>query len=327
MEYIKRTNKRKMVVRALFSVAFVAFAPRFAFAFSCTSNGTSIGGAGTFTIPIDVVIDKNDRNIMLTDLASYTTCQGLADSRYKDALRVTNATIPSDIVNAGFSGYLDVFGAELPMPPSGGACAWPDGSCNSNYGNITRPLGVKIGLKKTRNITSPLTLPAGTTIATLSVEQRSMNTWGWNKTWRFTLKSDLVIPTYACRVNNPNQTVVMDTTNSFDIRNHGVGAYPVSKRFSIGLDCDPNTSVSIQFDGAAMPGHSDVLVNTTAGNDSLGIQIQHNDIPVPLGSPIRVIENSGTLETVEFTGHYYYNGGLIFPSPVTATSTFTMTYN
>lgn len=326
MKNIKKHTRQAMGVNLLLALTCVAVFPRAASAFSCTSNGVAIGGSGTFTIPIDVTIDKISTNILLTDLSKYTTCEGHPDTFYKDALRSNNASISSSIINAGFAGYVDLDGTEYPVPP-GTVCVWPDNNCSTTTGHVTNPLKIKIGIKKIRNTTTSLTLPAGTEIATFGVQQRSANTWGWSKTWRFTLKSELVIPTYACQVNNPNQTVTLTSVSNVDLRNNGAGTYPTAKPFNINLDCDPQTTVSIQFDGTAMPGNPNILANTTAGNDSVGIQINHNGTPINLGTPLQIVANAGTHESLAFDGHYFYNGGAISPGAVTSVATFTMTYN
>jgi len=148
--------------------------PMSAMAFSCTSNGVAIGGSGTFTIPIDVALNKTTSNITLTDMSTYTNCSG--QSGYTDALRTTGATISPMLTSLGYTGFSVIGGATYNYP-LGTVCVWPDSNCSTNYPNLANvPLQVKIGIQRVAMINGTgTTIPAGTEIARLQVQQRSNN--------------------------------------------------------------------------------------------------------------------------------------------------------
>lgn len=82
-----------------------------------------------------------------------------------------------------------------------------------------------------------------------------------------------MIPAYACTVNNPNLTISLPAVQKADLQNNGAGRYPAETPFSLNLTCEPNTTVSVQFDETTMSGKDDVLANTSSGNDATGIQV------------------------------------------------------
>ena len=297
-----------------------------AMAFSCTSNGVSIGGTGTFNIPVDVVLDKTTDRIILTDMSSYTTCGGFKG--YRDALKVTGASISSKLTSIGFTGFANIFNSTYSFP-LGDYCVWPDASCSTNFTDGKNiPVNVQIGMQRTsyNNITG-ITIPAGTEIARFSVIQRSHSDWGWNKRWVFVLKNKLVIPAYTCSVSNPNQTVTLLPVRKAEIINNGAGKYPDATPFSINLSCEPDTTVSVKFEGATMPGKTDVLSNASSGNENIGIQMLFKNSPVVLGNTLRVVDNAQEQERMSFDAYYYYNGNSsIKAGDVTAVTTFTLTY-
>lgn len=306
--------------------------PKAALAFSCTSNGVGIGGSGTFTIPIDVALTKTTSSIILTDMSTYTSCFG--QNGYTDALRTTGATISPILTGLGYSGFAEIYGTRYNYP-LGMVCAWPDASCSTNYPNLqSTPVMVKIGMQRVSAVSGVgVTIPAGTEIARLQVQQRSnlgvagQVNWGWDKTWIFTLKSQLVIPAYTCTLNNPNQTVTLPAVKKADLQNNGVGRYPETSPFYINLTCDPQTTVAVQFDGTAMTGKDDVLANSSPGNDSTGIQVLFNNSPVKLGQSLQTIANSQAQEKLTFNASYYYNGGAVSAGLVSSVATLTFKYN
>lgn len=325
-------NKRALLLFLLLSETFWLFTPKTALAFSCTSNGVQIGGSGTFTIPVDVTLSKLTNEIILTDMSTYTTCHGVVNTSYQDALKVTGTTLSSTLSGLGFSGFIVVGGSSYNFPATN-QCIWPDGNCTVSTGVIETRLNVKIGMHRLDDGRwNSSTLPVGTEIARLSVLQRGLYAraymaWGAPKTWIFTLRNPLVIPAYSCSVNNPNQTVNLPRVNKTDIQSNGIGKYPEATLFKINLTCDPQTTVSVKFDGAAMEGKDDVLANTSSGNDSIGVQMLFNEDPITLGQNMRVIENSQEQETLALEAYYYYNGGAVNAGEISSVTTFTFVYN
>lgn len=319
-------KKKWLLFFNLLTVLFLLSWSQQTFAFSCTSNGVSIGGAGTFTVPVDVILNKTTSSIILTDMRNHTTCVGFKG--YSDALQVTGAAISSHLTGIGFSGFINIFGSRYNFP-LGTYCVWPDASCSRNFTDgINIPVNVQIGMQRTsfNNLTG-ITIPAGTEIARFSVRQRSISTWGWNKTWVFILKNKLVVPAYTCTIKNPNQTVNLPDVKATELKNNGAGRYPKDSPFSINLACDPETTVSVKFEGTKMTGKNDVLANISTGNENVGVQMLFKGNPVILGQNIQVINSSQNEESLPFSAYYFYNGAPgVHAGAVTATTTFTFTY-
>lgn len=313
-------------------------------AFGCTSNGLSIGGNGTFTIPVDITLTKSSTDVLLTDLSAYTTCSGYlgwagsGGPAANDALRTYgSSSFSSVLASNGFIGYAVLPTGRFNFPLPTGQCVWPDGRCtyDSSTTLTTKPIYIQIGMVRNAISTGvSTTIPAGTEIARFTLEQRGTvggapPTWGNGiKTWVFTLKNPLIIPSYTCQINNPNQTVVMPPVNLTDIKNNGAGRYPAMKGFNIALTCDPHTVVSMKFDGTSMQGHNDVLANSDTGNNAIGIQVMYNNAPVILGVNSRVISDAQAQETLAFNAAYYFNGdSALHAGPVSSVATVTFTYN
>ncbi|WP_434638892.1 fimbrial protein [Klebsiella sp. I138] len=80
-----------------------------------------------------------------------------------------------------------------------------------------------------------------------------------------------------------------------------------------------------------MTGHHDVLENQSTGagaaGNSVGIQMMYGDNPVTLEQTFLAVADAKDTETLSFKAHYYYNGGAnIQGGDVTASTTFTFTY-
>ncbi|CAI1580083.1 fimbrial protein BcfF [Serratia fonticola] len=327
----------------LFIGVFGLFQPRAALAFSCTSNGVSIGGTGTYTVPIDVVLNKDSDDIQLSNLSAYTTCSGYlgyagaGGAPANDALRTYgSSSFSSTLSSMGFTGYATIIGTRYNFPLPVGKCIWVDGSCSytASTSPTTAPVNIQIGMKRTSSgLPSGATLPAGTEIARFTVEQRgtlggSAPTWGYGiKTWVFILKNPLVIPAYTCSWTNPNQTVKLSPVSAKNLRSNGAGRYPDAKPFDINLTCEPQTTVTVKFEGTTIPGKTDVLANTSSGNDSVGIQVLFKNIPVVYGQDLQVIANSQAQESLNFNAYYYYNGGDVSAGLVSSVATLTFKYN
>jgi len=120
----------------------------------------------------------------------------------------------------------------------------------------------------------------------------------------------------------------MPPVNLTDIKNNGTGRYPAMKGFNVALTCDPHTVVSMQFAGTSMQGHNDVLANSDAGNNAIGIQVMYNNAPVILGVNSRVISDAQAQEILAFNAAYYFNGdSALHAGPVSSVATVTFTYN
>lgn len=325
-------KRNKLIfLSVLVSLITALFLPRMAFAFGCTSAGIGIGGTGSFTIPITVTLSKTSNEIILTDMSTYTTCSG--QTGYMDALRLATGTgiLSSQLTALGYSGFISNNGitAGNDFPLGIANCVWPQNASNCTEAPSLAPLRVKIGMRRGAVMNSRgITIPAGTEIATFAVDQRSVSTWGWRKTWHFVLAAPLVIPGYTCQIDNPEQTVELEGVRSQDLINHGAGTYPdKNKNFTVDLTCDQADKITMQFDGTTMAGHADVLANTQSGNNAVGIQVLFNGTPIKYGEQIQVKTNPSPHESLAFDAHYFYSGGQVNAGPVGALATMSFTYN
>lgn len=327
-------KKCRLVLSFLLLSCICLMPYKHAMAFSCTSNGIQIAGTGTFTVPVNVALNKSSTSIVLSDLGQGTTCTGDTGTYYQDALELTGAILSPQLSAIGFSGFAIVNGTnyDFPLPT---VCIWPDSNCSvlmkSPY---TAPVNIQIGIRRLvpGNWTAS-TVPAGTEIARFSVLQRGRDTaesnitWGQEKTWIFVLNNTLSIPAYTCAINNPNQTVNLPPALMTEIRRNGAGTLPSATPFQINLSCDPQTTVSIQFDGATMSGREDVLQNASPGNSNVGVQIFSKSSLVVFGKALQVIDNALQQESLSFNASYYYAGGDVSGGVITSVATFTFTYN
>lgn len=324
----------------LVGLIFLGCFTRGAQAFSCTSNGVGIGGTGTFTIPVNVTLNKTTSSIILSDLSTNSTCTGDTGTYYQDALKTISTSLNSSLVGLGYSGFIISSGSKYSFPATS-LCLWPDSACSvtTSAGQRTVPLNVQIGMERTTfNNMAGTTIATGTEIARFQVTQRGryyangssgeiINAWSANKTWIFTLKNALVIPSYTCSWNNPNQTVTLPPVMKKDLIASGAGKYPEPTPYKLNLTCDKDTTVSVQFDGTTMAGKTDVLANSAGENQDVGVQLVYNSAPVVFAQKVKVIDNSDTQETLSYQAHYYYNGGAnIQGGAVNATTTVTFTY-
>lgn len=327
----------------LYILILSAFCSNTVYAFSCTSNGISIGGTGTYTIPVDVTISKTTTDILLTDLSTYTSCSGYlgwagqGGPAANDALRTYgSSSFSSAFSSIGFTGYAILPSGRFNFPLPTGKCVWPDGSCTYTSGTnlTTSPINIKIGMiRTTPGITTGTTIPAGTEIARFTLEQRgtvggASPTWGNGiKTWIFTLKNALVVPSYTCSWTNANQTVTLSPVLSDELKRNGTGVYPGGQDFNLKINCDPGTTVSVQFDGITMKNKDNVLAKNGNENDSVGIQMQYNNTPVIIGTKMQVINNAQSQELIPLKAYYYYNGGSLTSGSLNAVTTVTFQYN
>lgn len=322
--------KKNEFVMFFFLVLVYVMMPKSAMAFSCTSNGLGIGGGGgAFTIPIDVTIDKQSKDIILADMSQYITCSGYQS--FQDALRTDGGAVLSSLLtNAGYTGFLINPSNNKYYFPIGQLCVWVDDSCSTSFpDNTPIPLRVKLGMTKT-STSAPIgvLLPTGAEIVRIGVRQRSNGLWGNYTSWIFTAKNPITIPSYSCTISSYDQTVSLPTASTVDIQNNGVGIYPSAVRpFNINLNCEPKTVVSIQFDGTTMTGMTDVLANSSSGNTNIGVQLLLKGVPIVFGRALTVINSAQPTESLSFNAYYYWNGGVIKSGSVTAVSTFTLTYN
>lgn len=296
----------------------------------------------TFVVSIPpVALSKSAAKTVLTDMSSYARCIGYPTSvsNWKDALRSTSLAISSTLTDLGYAGYLQYDGGPENAVPASQVCLWPDSTCSPTYSfsttvAVNKPLYAKVGLKRasgTPGWSAGKTIPVGTELAQLKTQMRYSGAWQstW-VTWSFVLASDMVVPTYTCSVTQFDESVTLPTVKRSDILRHGTGRYPDAKKeFKYNLNCEPETAVSITFDGDALngTGTDSVLKNSQSGNDNIGIQLLFNSTtPVKLAERLLLVSSAQSTELLSFNAYYYYKGGDLNSGLVKANASFTFDY-
>ncbi|WP_102601712.1 fimbrial protein [Citrobacter freundii complex sp. CFNIH2] len=301
-------------------------------AFSCTFNGVNIfNKSGTFTVSVDApTLDKSVVDTIITDMSSYATCGGGPTNQYQDALRSTELTISPVLSNLGYSAYITMSGNKYRTQP---VCLWPDNACSvymPDGSNIELPINAKLGVELINSGKwEKSTIPAGTELMRMVTQMRTYATWEpWYITWIFKLKNDLVIPNYTCSLDEDfvNQ-VILPSVDAFALKKNGPGRFKdVEKTFSFNFTCDPQTAVTVKFDGETINNLDDVLKNSEEGNDNVGIQLLYNDTPLKIGDPLQVISSAQSRESLSFQADYYYKGGDVSAGKVHSSAVFTFDY-
>ncbi|MFB4342825.1 fimbrial protein [Pantoea sp. CS_6] len=112
----------------------------------------------------------------------------------------------------------------------------------------------------------------------------------------------------------------------------GLGTWPGdanTRSFSIPLDCNVGTRVSVQIDGIVQNAAQGVLkLNGGEGSATgVGIQLLHSNVPLPIAIPLNLgpVPTEGAYN-IPFQARYYQTGLNIEPGSANASATFTMTY-
>lgn len=297
------------------------------YAFGCSSGGT---------ISVDVTLPNSPEMVNITDMSTYTTCSGnVGPDTQSDALRTVSATISEKLTSQGYAGYITTYAGMYSEPLDNKECVWPSGgdsNCSvSQHQGITTPLQVIISVKRTSSIGDGATIPAGTEIAHLELEQRSNNSWGWNRSWSFVLKHDLVIPAHTCNVDasTPSRVDLSPIPGS-NLSHKGSTVQDTS--FTIELKCNSNIGVSLFLDGAEdtdAVGNGVLAINKGPDKATgVGIQLLNNDLPVEFQKDIYV----GTTSTegifkIPMVARYYRTTSLpVKAGDVSASVTYSLTY-
>lgn len=266
-----------------------------------------------------------------------TYCSGTATSYQYDALRINSFTPNSIFTSRGFTVDVSVGGGSWANPTN--TCIWPSsntgyncgGSSMSDSGN-TRSIAVRVRRTGTGSFT---TIPAGTTIATIVIWQRSNNTWsgsgGW---WQITLtyySNSAINPSIpTCAINSFDESVILPPVSRTDLVSHGIGRYTAAtKEFNINLkECKDKPKISVKYTGDTMTGTGTdtVLANKTSGNDNVGIQIFYNGSAIKIGDKLTTITSTQANENLKFNSYYYFKGGAVSAGPIQSNAEFTMSY-
>ncbi|MBC6559017.1 fimbrial protein [Citrobacter braakii] len=138
------------------------------------------------------------------------------------------------------------------------------------------------------------------------------------------------VTSVACTVGNAALSVSMGAVEKRAFS--GPGTWPGdanTRSFTIPLNCNAGTRVSLQMDGSAQNATQGVL-NLAGGADSatgVGIQLLYNNASLPLSTVI----STGTAASegaysIPLQARYYQTGSDITPGVANASATFTLVY-
>ena len=140
--------------------------------------------------------------------------------------------------------------------------------------------------------------------------------------------SETLIQTRSCEVLNSAINVNLGTAQRHEVFT-GPGSTANAQAFSIPLNCDANTPVSITLDNVnplADEANGVLAVNPGSTAQGVGVQVRHNNAPVQFGTLISYGNASGGNINIPFEARFYQTGDRVLPGSVNATATFTMTY-
>jgi type 1 fimbria pilin len=319
-------NKRVLLAAVLWLM--LIFTPRIAFAFYCDGGWPRIYTTPAASIPVTPTDAP-----YISPLWS-ALCTGVPEYREWDALKINNLQLSPEFVRAG--GYV----LEMSVGGGSGWGTWRGGHQIWPYYNLDRTsstASVRIRLRRT--ISTPFTtIPAGTNIAYIDIDQRSLGVWGcgWCARLSYNVSGggDVVPISRTCNVASFDHPVTLPEIRHADLARFGPGRYSgVTKAFNINLQCEHTPEVSVVFEGTKMPGvaSEDVLANQSTGNDNVGIQLLFNNTPLKIGSAVagskvKVLNAAGANEALKFNAYYYYKGGPVQPGPVQSQSEFLFSY-
>lgn len=131
----------------------------------------------------------------------------------------------------------------------------------------------------------------------------------------------------GCNTTTPSIQVPMGTVNSHSFS--GPGSYGRSVPFTIGLDCQVDTKVSLTL-GTSGSSDNVLPLNGNTGEQvasGLGIQILYDGNPLPLGAPTNLLDSTTVgANEIPMTARYYQTGVKITPGAANSVASFTLTY-
>jgi type 1 fimbria pilin len=133
-----------------------------------------------------------------------------------------------------------------------------------------------------------------------------------------------------CTVTTPViQRDMGNNVSSIDFK--GVGTTLQEKELLIGLNCDQYAKVSIKFDATPVPDYPNIIALNSSTNSATGVGIQlvdkRDQSPVQLGTPLLITDSAeeGPMD-LQFIARYFQTSQRVVGGAVSATATFTMTY-
>lgn len=132
----------------------------------------------------------------------------------------------------------------------------------------------------------------------------------------------------ACQPVSTAFTVNMNRTTTMDF--HGAGTTAGDTPFSIAMNCDAGTRLSVALDGTRLgAAASGTLALTPASTaQGVGLQLLYNNAPITLGQTFNTgIVSAGGQTQVNFTARYIQTGSIAQAGSANATASYTFTYN
>lgn len=230
---------------------------------------------------------------------------------------------PSSVVSGVYSTPLQGVGMKVYVN-SGAAFSNPINELVSNTAPVyinNATGGTHIELIKTGDIV-PGRIPSG------NVAQYTLrSSTGTIISMRYNIM-ETVIQTRSCSVLNSAVSVNLGTAQRRE-NFTGPGSTSNKQAFSIPLNCDANTPVSITLDtvnSLADEANGVLSVNSGSTAQGVGVQVLYNDTPVKFGQLISYGNASGGNINIPFDARLYQTDNKVFPGSVNSTATFTMTY-
>jgi len=132
----------------------------------------------------------------------------------------------------------------------------------------------------------------------------------------------------ACQPVSTAITVPMNRTATMDFKS--VGDTAGDTAFSIALDCDEKTQVSVELDGTQLgrPENGTVALTPESTAQGFGLQVLYDGNPVVLGKTFDVgLTSAGGREHVNFSARYIRTSETMKGGSANATASYTFTYN
>lgn len=176
-----------------------------------------------------------------------------------------------------------------------------------------------IQLIKTGPVTPGSVLPAG-----------SFANWQWGSLTpeTFVMGNSVTFAQAGCQVNNSNILVVLPTltTSAFSGRNSTAG----DTAFAINLTCTSGATLNITLDTTRPDNRRPGVIRTSGGGGSaggIGVQVlDGSGTPVSFGTTTTVGATPDGGLSVPYVARYIQRGGGVSPGSVSATATFTLSY-
>lgn len=203
---------------------------------------------------------------------------------------------------------------------------YPFPCCRLSSGTYDFSVSTALQFVKTGPIANGRSLSSGRLARWLYERTASGNT---ASVQNYVLANRVTFVQAACRLNTANIAVTLPTVPSLSLPS--VDATTGSTPFRINLTCSAGSRLNIMFDtDAAVPGKTGVIASTTGNGRATGVGVQIVDsgaVPVDFKREYLVgATPQGALE-LTYNARYYRTGTAMQPGTISATATFTLSYD